>query len=671
MSPEVILAMDEGQYDTKVDVWSLGITCIELAERKPPLYNMNAMSALYHIAQNDSPSLTTQVNCINSSSQQEQRQLDQQNSDKCEEWSDSFKSFVDSCLRKLPQNRPSAFDLLGHKFIVELSDRSALINLIRKTKEIVRDLDNLQYRKMKKIIMVDSSSSNSVISASGDSTSCLNTSLIKTGVNSMTNNDRDGMGSESGASSLLNLKNDGSETSHTSHLGDASSQLDDYENYEIDIDDHETSSVLDNFNEQLNSAIDSDIQKMIKATQGLNICSKNNTAEGASKHEKTATLNSFKSECSASIQTPCSFTSSNLSDNNESSFPCSNKVSSQQKLNSSHQQQAQLIHSGRTSSISNQEIINFADSLKRRSAAAPEEVLQPPHPIGFATIKTTQAIVSEEQSQREHQDVIEFQNLKRQHAKLLKVLETKLRAELDELKCKSEKEYSQEVIQFTKDLDSTRLKHLKELDELKRYKLNEEKKFLNNNKEANSKELKRYIHELENEYKKSKEELKKEISVKALPFKEREERLKLGKERLHNEARIKEDKKRKQLDVNSTEELCLLQRKHLIMSHKREYELLSNEINEQKLGLSKNHGLLKNHLNSTYQIKQRHCVILQRRKQEFMEKEISEELTNYKNYCERRRRDLKKKHAYESKQHPKHLKVSFFPHRRVNIENLG
>lgn len=102
MAPEVILAMDEGQYDGKVDVWSLGITCIELgtsqhffrldqqfskcpwgvylifsssrrihapvtsvcfltvsfsAERKPPLFNMNAMSALYHIAQNESPTL--------------------------------------------------------------------------------------------------------------------------------------------------------------------------------------------------------------------------------------------------------------------------------------------------------------------------------------------------------------------------------------------------------------------------------------------------------------------------------------------------------------------------------------------------------------------------------------------------------------------------------------
>ncbi|KAJ3589578.1 hypothetical protein NHX12_010423 [Muraenolepis orangiensis] len=108
MAPEVILAMDEGQYDGKVDVWSLGITCIELAERKPPLFNMNAMSALYHIAQNENPTL--------------------QSSD----WSDFFRNF--------------------HAFLQRERPDSVLMDLILRTKDAVRELDNLQYRKMKKIL---------------------------------------------------------------------------------------------------------------------------------------------------------------------------------------------------------------------------------------------------------------------------------------------------------------------------------------------------------------------------------------------------------------------------------------------------------------------------------------------------------------------------------------
>ncbi|XP_076833175.1 serine/threonine-protein kinase TAO1 [Brachyhypopomus gauderio] len=127
MAPEVILAMDEGQYDGKADIWSLGITCIELAERKPPLFNMNAMSALYHIAQNESPSLQSS------------------------EWTDYFRNFVDSCLQKLPQDRPSSEELLQHAFLLRQRAECVLMDLIQRTKDVVRELDNLQYRKMKKI----------------------------------------------------------------------------------------------------------------------------------------------------------------------------------------------------------------------------------------------------------------------------------------------------------------------------------------------------------------------------------------------------------------------------------------------------------------------------------------------------------------------------------------
>lgn len=71
--------------------------------------------------------------------------------------------------------------------------------------------------------------------------------------------------------------------------------------------------------------------------------------------------------------------------------------------------------------------------------------------------------------------------------------------------------------------------------------------------------------------------------------KEREERLKTGKERLKTELKQKEEKKRKQLEINATEELCLLQRKHISMLHKREYELLSNVLKGVFKKISKIH----------------------------------------------------------------------------------
>jgi len=129
MAPEVILAMDEGQYDGKVDVWSLGITCIELAERKPPYFNMNAMSALYHIAQNEPPGLADPA------------------------WSDVFRHFVDACLQKNPLDRPNSERLTQHQFVARVPARTVLLDLIARTKNAVRDLDNLNYRKMKKILM--------------------------------------------------------------------------------------------------------------------------------------------------------------------------------------------------------------------------------------------------------------------------------------------------------------------------------------------------------------------------------------------------------------------------------------------------------------------------------------------------------------------------------------
>uniref|UniRef100_A0A1A8RYV3 non-specific serine/threonine protein kinase n=1 Tax=Nothobranchius rachovii TaxID=451742 RepID=A0A1A8RYV3_9TELE len=160
MAPEVILAMDEGQYDGKVDVWSLGITCIELAERKPPLFNMNAMSALYHIAQNESPVLQS------------------------DHWSDYFRNFVDSCLQKISQDRPTSDVLLKHHFLCRERPMTVVMDLIARTKDAVRELDNLQYRKMKKILFHEAP--NGPAPEGGDEEEDVEQYMLRTGtVNSM------------------------------------------------------------------------------------------------------------------------------------------------------------------------------------------------------------------------------------------------------------------------------------------------------------------------------------------------------------------------------------------------------------------------------------------------------------------------------------------------------
>ena len=193
-----------------------------IAERKPPLFNMNAMSALYHIAQNDSPTLSSPAPSTSDPSSPTKTPQTTA-AVPAPAWTSDFKNFINNCLRKSPAERPSAQELLAHQFIVVQSDRRALVDLIRKTKDIVRDLDNLQYRKMKKIIMVEGGSCNG-------SSGVLN-------------------GSESGCSSVLNLKNDGSETSQ---IEDASSHLGDDDEYE-------SSSMVDN-QEAGNSVSDNDIE---------------------------------------------------------------------------------------------------------------------------------------------------------------------------------------------------------------------------------------------------------------------------------------------------------------------------------------------------------------------------------------------------------------------------
>lgn len=91
MAPEVIQG---SSYDGKVDVWSLGVSAIEMAEGLPPRYNVHPLRVLFMILREPAPMLEDK-----------------------EKWSLIFHDFVAKCLTKETRLRPSATDMLKHKFI--------------------------------------------------------------------------------------------------------------------------------------------------------------------------------------------------------------------------------------------------------------------------------------------------------------------------------------------------------------------------------------------------------------------------------------------------------------------------------------------------------------------------------------------------------------------------
>ncbi|XP_053352624.1 myosin-IIIb isoform X2 [Clarias gariepinus] len=106
MAPEVIACEQQldYSYDARCDVWSLGITAIELAEGDPPLAEMHPIKALFKIPRNPSPTL---------------RHADQ--------WCRSFSHFIAQCLIKDFEARPSVTHLLEHPFIKQAHGKDPVL----------------------------------------------------------------------------------------------------------------------------------------------------------------------------------------------------------------------------------------------------------------------------------------------------------------------------------------------------------------------------------------------------------------------------------------------------------------------------------------------------------------------------------------------------------------
>lgn len=117
MAPEVI---EEIGYDCVADIWSLGITALEMAEGKPPYGDIHPMRAIFMIPQKPPPSFRDP-----------------------DKWSTEFIDFVSLCLVKNPADRATASDLLQHEYIKNAKPRGILSEIIAEAHEN-REKQNFQ-----------------------------------------------------------------------------------------------------------------------------------------------------------------------------------------------------------------------------------------------------------------------------------------------------------------------------------------------------------------------------------------------------------------------------------------------------------------------------------------------------------------------------------------------
>ncbi|CAI2349558.1 unnamed protein product [Caenorhabditis sp. 36 PRJEB53466] len=599
MAPEVILAMDEGHYTDRADIWSLGITCIELAERRPPLFTMNAMSALYHIAQNDPPTLAA----VETSDQPQ--------------WSVEFVEFIDRCLRKPAEERMSADECFRHPFIQRKRPADTIQELITRTKNMVMELDNFQYKKMRKLMYLDetegkegSEGGNGAasddldfhgieahsIGRAGDSASSRSASL--TSFRSMQSSGGPGlMVSTNTTGAMDNVHG-------SSGYGNGSSST--------------TSSA------RRRPPIPSQMLSST-STSGLGTMPSHGSAAGITAIAVNPSI--------ADVPSP----SERADDDDEATTNVSTIP-----LDTSMMRVAPVkdLH------MPNREVKERIATLQTHK---------------FATLRSQRLINQEQEEYTKENNMYEqmskYKHLRQGHHKELQQFEERCAQEREQLRIKMDRELEQLNSTYSKEKMRVRCSQNNELDKRKKDIEDGEKRLKKTKSGQNQQQMKLYSGQQLKEYKHNKEAQKTRLRSLNMPRNAYENAMKDVKVDLNRVKDMRENEFEDKLRTEMEEEVVRYRRQQLNNLHQLEERLDDEDVNVQERQMETRHGLLMKQHEMTRELEIQHLNELHATKKRHLETQHEAESASQNEYTTRQQDELRKKHAMQSRQQPRELKV--------------
>ncbi|XP_017145959.1 serine/threonine-protein kinase Tao isoform X1 [Drosophila miranda] len=635
MAPEVILAMDEGQYDGKVDVWSLGITCIELAERKPPYFNMNAMSALYHIAQNESPTLPKN------------------------DWSDAFCRFVELCLKKMPAERPSSEELLMHEYVTRPRSDTVLLELIARTKSAVRELDNLNYRKMKKILMVDTCETESAVGDADDQQD-------------------DHVGGDSSKSNSITSEH----SIHSVGVSAASSQSSSSNSIPAAAQNHH--HIAAHHHQQAASAVAVAVHHHYHSQQPQPQPIRLSGGGGGGGQQQAVPVGAASRNSSRHRNRPplpiMHTMNNNVTPTNSASVvpapaptlsvithisgmglgtggssggsPASGSGSGPDRMPPIVCQPRYL------TTPAAQAAVYAASSASSQQAIS--NAVNDHGPNNFATIRTTSIVTKQQKEHMQeemHEQMSGYKRMRREHQAHLVKLEEKCKVDMEAHKTALDKEYDTLLHNFTRDLERLENRHQQDVERRAKQTSAAEKKL---HKEITLKQDgDRKVFDLnrKKEYKANKERWKRELSMDdSTPKRQRDLTLQSQKDNL-KQHEAQEEQRMLQAQKQYIElEMRKFKRKRMVVHHEHDDQQLRDELSKKEQQLEQAHAMLLKHHEKTQELEYRQQKSVHQLREEQINKQHDTELHNQKDYMDRIKKELLRKHALELRQQPKSLK---------------